>query len=149
MRDLLNLIQFKRGVSPFATAADNTAVVSQIIDRRGFDSAGFVIATGSLPDADATFTVLLEHGDVSNLSDAAAVDDAELISQDPSSASTPEVVAAFAFAADDNIRKIGYRGTKRYLRLTITPAANASASLICVIGVLGDAEFQPVTQAAA
>lgn len=149
MRDLLNQIQFKRAVSPFATAADNTAVVSQIVDRRGYDSAGFVIATGAVPDADATFTVLVEHGDAANLSDAAAVPDEELISQDPSSASTPEVVASFTFAADDNIRKIGYRGTKRYLRITITPAANASASLICVIGVLGDPEFEPVIQAAA
>jgi hypothetical protein len=149
MRDLLNNIQFKRGLSPVASAADNTALVSQIIDRLGYDSAGFVIATGALPDADATFTVLIEEGDVSNLSDAAAVADADLIAQDPSSATAPEAQASFTFAADDNIRKIGYRGTKRYLRCTITPAANASASLLCVIGVLGNAEIKPVVQATA
>jgi len=149
MRDLLNDLQFKRGLSPVASGADNTPLVSQIIDRLGYDSAGFVIATGALPDVDATFTVLVEHGDAANLSDAAAVADEELIGQDPASASTPEVQAGFTFAADDNVRKIGYRGTKRYLRLTITPAANASASLLCVIAVMGNAEQKPVIQAAA
>lgn len=149
MRDLLNQIQFKRGLSPVASAADNTALVSQIIDRLGYDSAGFVIATGALPDADATFTVLVEDGDAANLSDAAAVADGDLIAQDPSSTTAPEAQASFTFAADDNIRKIGYRGIKRYLRLTITPAANASASLLCVIAVLGNAEVKPVAQATA
>ena len=149
MRDLLNQIQVKRGLSPVASAADNTAQVSQIIDRQGYDSAGFVIATGAVPDADATFAVLVEHGDVSNLSDAAAVPDVELIGQDPASASTPEVQAGFTFAADDNVRKIGYRGSKRYLRLTITPSANSSATLLCVIALLGNAEVQPVVQATA
>jgi hypothetical protein len=149
MRDLLNDIQFKRGLSPVATPADNTAQVSQILDRAGYDSAGFVIATGALPDADATFTVLVEEGDVANLSDAAAVADADLIGQDPTVTTAPETQASFTFAADDNIRKIGYRGTKRYLRLTITPAANASASLLCVIGVLGRTEVKPVVQATA
>jgi hypothetical protein len=66
MKDLMSLIHPVRAVAPVATAADNTAVVSQIIDRMtapGFESLTFVIATGAIPDADATFTVLVEHGD--------------------------------------------------------------------------------------
>lgn len=149
MRDLLNDLQFKVALAPVASAADNTAWVSAIIDRQGYDSAGFVILTGALPDADATFTVLVEDGDASNLSDAAAVVDGDLIGQDPTSATAPEAQAGFTFAADNSVRKIGYRGTKRYLRLTITPANNASASLYAAVAVLGNAEQKPVIQAAA
>lgn len=146
MRDLISNIQVKRALSP-VSVADNTAQVSQIIDRQGYDSLSFLIATGSLADADATFTVLVEEGDVSNLSDAAAAADADLISQTYGTA--PETAASFTFAADDNVRKIGYRGTKRYVRLTITPALNASAALLAVIAVLGSPEHAPVVQATA
>ena len=71
MRDLHNNIIW-RGISPAAAVTDNTPFVSQIVDLQGYDAAEFVILTGSLADADATFTTLLEHGDAANLSDAAA-----------------------------------------------------------------------------
>ncbi len=149
MRDLLNQIQVKRGLSPVASAANDTPLVSQIIDRQGYDSAGFIILTGAIPDADATFTVLIEHGDAANLSDAAAVPDAELVGQDPASASTPEVQAGFTFAHDDQVRKIGYRGSKRYLRCTVTPVNNLSATLLAIAALLGNAEQKSVIQGTA
>ena len=64
MRDLAHSIQVKRVLSPVATPADNTAQVGQIIDRLGYDSLTYLIATGAIPDVDATFTVLLEESDV-------------------------------------------------------------------------------------
>lgn len=146
MRDSISNWQVKRALSP-VSVADNTAQVSQIIDRQGYDSLAFLIATGSLADADATFTVLMEEGDVSNLSDAAAVADADMVSQ--TNGTAPETAASFTFAADDQVRKIGYLGNKRYLRLTITPAVNASAALLAVIAVLSRAEHKPVIQATA
>jgi hypothetical protein len=73
MKDLFNSINPKRVLSPSAGPTDNTAQVGQIIDRQGFESVTYVIATGSLADADATFTVLLEEGDAANMSDAATV----------------------------------------------------------------------------
>lgn len=133
-KDLHNNLDFKRALSP-VSVADTTAQVTQIIDRQGYGALEFVIATGSLADADATFTVLVEHGDIANLSDAAAVPDEDLLGT--------EVLAAFTFAEDDKIRKIGYRGIKRYARLTITPVANASAALLCVIAVLGSPAVLP------
>lgn len=136
MKDLMNLIDVKRVISP-ASVADTTAQVGQIIDRKGFDSLTYIIATGSIADADATFTVLLEEGDAANLSDAAAVADADLIGT--------EVLAAFQFDDDNECRKLGYKGTKRYTRLTITPVANASAALLSAVAVLGGPQSAPTT----
>jgi hypothetical protein len=127
MKDLFNSLHPVRGLSPVATPTDNTAQVTQIIDMAGANGLVFLIATGSLPDADATFTVLVEHGSAANLSDAAAVPDSELLGT--------EALAGFTFADDDETRKIGYVGNKRYVRLTITPASNTGASLLCVIAV--------------
>lgn len=134
MRDLYNHLTFRRAISP-VSVADNTAQVSEIIDRQGFDSLVFAIATGSLGDADATFAVLVEDGDQSNLSDAAAVADAEL--------NGTEALAGFQFDDDNETRKIGYIGNKQYVRLTITPSGNASAALIAAMAVLGNASQQP------
>lgn len=127
LKDNHNPFDVRRAISP-VSVADNTAQVSQIIDLQGYGSLEFAIAAGSLADADATFTALVEHGDVANLSDAAAVPDAELLGL--------ESEASFNFANDDTVYKIGYRGIKRYVRLTITPANNTSAALLAAVAIL-------------
>jgi hypothetical protein len=129
MRDLMNNIHVLRALSPVSGAATDAAQVSQIIDVQGFDSLTFLIATGAVADAAATFAVLVEHGDAANLSDAAAVPDEDLIGT--------EALAGFSEADDDETRKIGYKGAKRYVRLTITPTGNLAAWLIAALAVLG------------
>jgi hypothetical protein len=138
----------KKVLASVSGAGDNTAQVGAIIDRLGFDSLLFLINTGTLADADVTFTVLVEDGDVANLSDAAAVTDAELIGQDAASATAPEGQAGFQFDDDGEVRKIGYRGNKRYVRMTITPANNTGAWPIGVVALLGHAEQKPPIQGA-
>lgn len=134
MKDLASNIDVKRVISP-VSVADNTAQVGQIIDRRGFDSVTFLIATGSVADADTTFTVLLEESDDSGMSGGNAVADADLIGT--------EALAGFQFDDDNECRKLGYAGSKRYLRLTITPANNASAALLAAVAVLGHPSLAP------
>ncbi len=107
MRDFTNNLHPIRAISP-VSVADNTAEVGQIIDRQGYDGLTFVIATGSLADVDATFAVLVEEGNDSGLSDAAAVADADLLGT--------EALAGFQFDDDNETRKIGYLGDKRYVR---------------------------------
>ena len=132
--DLFNNLEQRRLISP-TRVTDNTAQVSQIIDLANRESALILIAIGTLADADATFTVLVEDGDNSALSDNVAVADAFLVGT--------EANAAFTFTNDDDVRKIGYIGPKRYLRLTITPAANAGNADISAVVVLGGARVKP------
>jgi len=128
MKDLFNQIHPLRVLSP-VSVADTTAQVGQIIDKKGYESVTYVIATGSIADADATFTVLLEESDDSGMSGAVAVADADLLGT--------ELLAGFQFDDDNETRKLGYIGNKRYTRLTITPVANASAALLSAVAILG------------
>jgi hypothetical protein len=122
MRDLANLLDFKRGLSPKAAGTDNTAYVSEILDTKGLSGTLFAILLGANTDTNATFAVLVEDGDDSGLSDHAAVDDAFLTGT--------EALAGFTAADDDNkVRKIGYVGPKRYVRVTITPSGNDSGNI--------------------
>lgn len=146
MRDAAHNIQVKRVLSP-ASVADDTAQVGQIIDRLGYDSVTYIIATGDIADANATFAVLLEEGDAANMSDHTAVADADMISQTAGTA--PETAASFQFDDDNEVRKLGYVGNKRYTRLTITPTGNGSAALLSAVAVLAHPNTAPVTQAAA
>lgn len=133
MKDLASVIH-PNGAA-VAAVTDNTAVVSGIVDRKGYGGLTFLIAAGTLADADATFTTLVEEGDQSNLSDAAAVADADLIGT--------EALAGFTFADDGEARKIGYKGAKRYVRCTVTPANNAGSAPIAVIPVLSSPSGAP------
>ncbi len=136
MRDLHNNIKAVRAISP-VVVADDTAQVGQIIDRQGFESLEFVILTGTLADADATFAVLVEHGDASDLSDADAVADNDLLGT--------EADASFTAADDNAVKKIGYKGEKRYVRLTITPSGNAANASLAAVAILSHAFDKPVS----
>lgn len=135
MRDFANSIEVRRAISPAAAVADNTPFVSQIIDLAGYGMLVFAINLGALADADATFTVLVEHGDASNLSDAAAVPDASLTGTEAS--------AGFTFADDNKVRKVGYVGSKRYVRLTVTPANNTGNVFLSAIAILAMSRYAP------
>ncbi|MCB4811690.1 hypothetical protein LG204_10225 [Methylovorus menthalis] len=134
MQDLHNNINPKRVISP-VSVADNTAQVGQIIDCQGHASVEYLILIGSVADADATFTVLLEESDESDMTGAVAVADSSLLGT--------ETLAGFQFDDDNKVRKLGYKGYKRYTRLTITPVNNASAALLAAVAVLGSPSIAP------
>lgn len=134
MRDMMNNITPAVAITP-AVVTDNTAQVGAIIDRQGYEGVTFAIALGTLVDADATFAVLVEDGDDSGLSDAAAVADTGLVGT--------ETLAGFDFDDDGAARKIGYVGNKRYVRLTITPSANTGAAPMAAVAILGHPHAMP------
>lgn len=145
MRDFINNFLVKRAISP-VVVTDNTAQVSQIIDMQGFSAAAFLIALGTLSDPDTTVTTLLEESDASNMAASNVVADADMISQDP--AALPEAAASFQFDDDNEVRKLGYIGNKRYIRLTLTPANNTGNIPVSALALLASPSIRPVVQTA-
>lgn len=137
MRDQMNHLHFVPAIAPVAARTDNTAVVSAIVDRRGYESLTFAIMTGTNTDANATFAVLVEDGNDPDLGDdGAAVADDFLVGT--------ETLAGFTFADDLECRKVGYVGPKRYVRLTITPTGNDSGNIfLAAVAVLGRPNTMP------
>lgn len=135
MRDGMNDHHLVTALAPAAAVVDDTAQVSAIIDRRGFDSLTFEFLTGNNADVDATFTVLVEDGDQADLSDAAAVADDQLVGT--------EALAGWTYADDNEPRKIGYIGDKRYVRVTVTPANNTGNLFLAILARLGCPDIRP------
>ncbi len=134
LKDLYNKTILSTAIPP-QTISNNTAVQSQIIDCRGFEYLHFIIATGTLTDADATFSVLIQHGDNPALSDATDAPDDCLYST--------EADSGFIFSSDNQIREIGYKVCKRYARITITPSNNSADAVFAVKAILAGSPIQP------
>jgi hypothetical protein len=135
MRDIANNLHFVPAFTPKAAVTDNTAQVSAILDRAGFNAVALALVTGAESDADATFTMLLEEADASDMTGAVAVADKDL--------KGTEALASFDFAGDNVCRKLGYTGGKRYLRATLTPANNTGNLFLSGMWVLGKPAFAP------
>lgn len=135
MRDLMNHINIRPAILPIAAITDNTPFVSTILDLQGFDAVTLAIETGSLADVDATFTVLLQEGSAANLSDATTVAAQDMLGT--------IALASFTFTNDNSCFKLGYVGNKRYIRATITPAANTGNAFVSAIWVLGYPNIVP------
>jgi len=113
--DLFDNIIQAAAFAPKAAVTDNTAQVSAIFDCANKTSVMLSGIVGTNADADMTYTVLIEEGDNSALSDAAAVADSDLLGVE---------AMGLDYASDGKTFKIGYIGTKRYIRATITPVNN-------------------------
>lgn len=136
MRDQSNLVHPVPAIVPALNTNADTAIVSAIIDRKGFDSLTFLVIVGTLTDAGCTVAFTMEHGDASNLSDTAAVAAPDFVG----------TLAAMAMAQTDDIecRKIGYVGPKRYVRLTATPTGNAAGDIpLACVALLGNPASAP------
>ncbi len=118
--DLHNNLHTKTLFPPLAAQTNaDTARTSNIIDTAGFDSLELVLINGTNTDANATFAVTLAESDDSGMSGSNSVAAADLIG----------ALADMAFTAasdDGETRKIGYKGIKRYVQMTVTPTGNNS-----------------------
>jgi hypothetical protein len=136
MRDLASNLHLVPAIAPVAARTDNTAIVSAILDTLGYGSAMLALVTGTNTDVNATFVSLLEESDDSGMSGAVAVADKDMVGT--------EALAGFTFADDVECRKLGYIGSKRYIRATITPSGNDSGNIFLAgVWVLGKPRSAP------
>lgn len=122
-----------------------TDTASSILDLNGYEGAVIAVNFGAIttPDANSYITPVLQHSDTTAASDFATVDAAD-------------VIGAFtkidAATEDQVTQKVGYIGSKRYIRvnLDITDAdGGISACLVSVDGIVGLPHTAPVTAPAA
>jgi hypothetical protein len=116
----------------FGAIATDTTTVGNIIGSVGFGSLVFTLVTGTVTDGD--YTLVIEHGDEPDLSDATTVAATDLIGGLPS----------FTADTDDNSAKsVGYVGKKPYARPSIVSANTTSGAFIGVVAVKGHALSKP------
>lgn len=127
MRDLSSNIG---AVAAIAPAVQSAAASGTTIDLKGFNRVAFVVNTGAIAGS-GDFGVKVQESDTTTSGDFT---DAAAAVVDSNAPATLEEASAY---------KLGYRGFKRYVRLSLTKAGGTSIALGAV-AVLGDPAVAPV-----
>jgi hypothetical protein len=133
MRSAVEQFKYRVGL---AFSQKSASGVGNIIDRQGYESVTFIVATGAVTTASVgnTLTVSLEA------SDDPAMSGAEDVTVANGLVGSNILVDATGLANKSGA--FGYTGTRRYLRPKVTEAGTADA-ILGVIAVLGQGVVRP------
>lgn len=128
MKDLHSKVGVLSALSPALTTA-TTDTAGNAIDLQGFNSLAFVAQTGAVTTTNASINLRVQESDTATASDFSDVAPVDL------TGSNPAFTAGVASIANA-VRKVGYHGAKRYVRIVRTGAASATGN-VGAIAVLG------------
>lgn len=141
MKDINSTLKIVRALDPaINTNLGTTALTSQWVNRKQsgilYAALLFAIAIGTLTDVNAVYAVTMEHADDDG---AGSVDAGTIAAVDAADILGASLATPFQFDDDNEVRQIGYIGTKQYIRLIITPTTTADVgdTPVSVVGVLG------------
>lgn len=118
-----------KAVQAFASASTSAAGDGAVIDMKGFQSALFLVNTGAISGAgDLSFKLQESDQSASGFTDVAPAD---------------VIGIAPATMAASTAYKLGYRGKRRYIRLSVTKAGGTSIQMGAV-AILGHPHIAPV-----
>ncbi len=140
-KDMVNNIKAVQAIPP-GTYKTGESPSGAVIDTAGFESVTLALVVGSATDAQ---TLTLKHSfDNSTYAD---VDAADVIAELDNDATA--ILAAFKATGitDDVIKMLGYKGSRRYLKVESTGSGSAGATY-SVIAILGNPKYGPVEREA-
>lgn len=140
MRGFHYNVQMKRSVGPVAVGTTGTGTTGKIVDRKGFRDVEFILGYGAITATNATFTVIAKEGDVTGTMTSIA--DADLDGTE----SAAGIAAGTPRTSDSNklvTKRLGYRGTKRYVQLIIKSTITAATPVFGGV-LMGRPEAAPV-----
>jgi len=133
VRDAYSNLLVKNTLTPAArTASGNGTTVDRAEDSSMFQDALVVISVGTVTDGTHTFEV--QHSD--DNSSWAAVADADLQGTEP----------AVTSSTDETVYELGYKGSKRYVRVAVTVATATTGGLYGAQVVLSNPRVAPVVR---
>jgi hypothetical protein len=127
MKDLVSKIGLVQALAPAVLAATATAVA---IDLQGFNAAMVVINTGAVVGS-GDYTTKMQESDTTTSGDFTDVAARDLNGNFPASLEA------------DSIYKVGYNGTKRYIR-TVTTKNSGTSIAAGIVVAMGHPSNAPV-----
>jgi len=144
-RDLLNPLKYEQVLAPQTVQA--SAVSSGNIDTQGFDSLSVAVLVGNIADtlgAGDRLDLSIEHADddgTGNPGTYTACTNDDVLGF---SGLTSGIFKAIDADAEDQTRYvIGYRGDKRFVRVTATPVSLATGGPVAMMAVKGHPHTGP------
>lgn len=137
--DLHNNIRTKLALDPVALGATG-ANVGRIIDRKGYAGVEFILEYGAITTTGTAVTVVVKEGDTTGA--LTSVADADLIGTE-TLASLPASADRASGSGSRVTKRIGYKGSKRYVQLSMNGTGTTSAGIIAASAILFHPEAAP------
>lgn len=132
--DLIDVINSAAAIDPAAALDGDGTLTSEIIDRSGYESVGFLIVAGTLTDGDYTCT--LYEDDDPAMGTRSKVLATDLLGQ-------TENDFVLTSADSSQVVKVGSKGLKRYVQLEIVQSSSSDGGFICAVALQGNPRFSP------
>lgn len=140
MRDLHNNIDVKPSIEPVAVGTTGTGKTGLAVDVRGYQQVEVAFSYGAITATAATFTAEVLEGDTTGGA-FTAVADANLLGTE---AAAGLAAAARVDGSTEKVTKrIGYIGSKRYIKAKIVSTATAGTPVAANV-ILGKPDLAPV-----
>lgn len=139
--DLHSNIKQQLALAPVAAGATGTSA-GKIIDRKGYGGVEFLVGYGAISTTGSAVAVVVKEGDVTGT--LTSVADADLIGTEVLAgvaAGTPKTSGV----SQNVVKRIGYKGIKRYVQVSLTNSGTTSAGLIWADAVLFNPDVAPVS----
>jgi hypothetical protein len=139
MNEMHSNVKQKLAINAVALGATG-AITGSIIDRAGYGGVEFVIGYGSIVTTGTTVTALLKEGDVTGT--LTSVADADLVGTE--TLASLAAGARVAGTGKEVCKRLGYKGTKRYVQLSLTGAGTTSVGIVWADALMFNPEVAPV-----
>lgn len=137
--DLHNNIQQKLAIIP-ATIGANATKTGNIIDRQGYGGVEFLVSYGSVTTTGTIITAVVKEGDVTGT--LTSVADADLLGTE--ALASLAAGARVAGTGKEVTKRVGYKGAKRYVQLSLVQTGVTSAGAVSASAVLFNPALAPV-----
>lgn len=117
------------------------AIAGAILDRQGYGGVEFVIGYGSITTTGTVVTAILKEGDVTGT--LTSVADADLIGTE--TLASLAAGARTAGTGKELCKRLGYKGTKRYLQLTLNGTGTTSVGIVWADAIMHSPSVAPVS----
>lgn len=141
MEHLHENVKAMLALSPVAIGATGTSA-GKIIDRKGYAGVEFVIGYGAVTTTGSLVTALLKEGDVTGT--LTSVADRDMIGTE-ALAGLPATTPRTSGTSQQVVKRVGYKGNKRYVQLSLTNSGVTSAGLMWADAILHTPEGAPVS----
>jgi hypothetical protein len=141
MHDIINNLSIIQSVAP--QVIQGSALDTGDIDMQGFETLCIAVMVGNIVDtldADNRIDVKIEHGDATDAY-AACTDDDVL---GATGLAAGVFVSVDTGAKESKRHAIGYKGGKRYVKVTATPVSMSTGGPIAILALKGNAAQAPV-----
>jgi len=139
--ELHNNVKQVLAIIPAAIGA-NATKTGNIIDRQGYGGVEFLVSYGSVTTTGTVVTLIAKEGDVTGTMTSVA--DADLIGTETLAsllAATPRT----AGTTKEVSKRLGYKGTKRYVQLLAVQTGVTSVGCISATALLFSPAIAPIS----